>query len=240
MSANDLPLQTIQFYATADYDCSYLPHRKARAQVATPSHLINQDSYSRLLQEGFRRGGSYVYRPYCDSCQACVSLRVLVHDFTPTRSQKRAWKKHENLKVRVMKPHFLSAHYQLYLNYQRTQHADSSMSQDSATQYSQFLLASRVDTRLIEFVDASTNELRMVTLIDMLEDGISAVYTFFDTAQVKASYGVYSILWLIRQAKELRLPYLYLGYWISETHKMSYKNNFQPNEKLVLQQWCST
>jgi leucyl-tRNA---protein transferase len=227
----------IQFYATADYECSYLPNRKARSHVAAPSHLINHDSYSGLVREGFRRSGSYVYRPYCDECQACVPLRILTHVFEPTRSQKRAWTKHENLKIRITKPYFVPEHYELYLSYQKAQHAGSNMSQDSVTQYSQFLLNSRVNTRLVEFVDADSGALRMVTLMDVVEDGLSAVYTFFDTTQAKSSFGTFSILWLIEQAKNLALPYVYLGYWIEQTHKMSYKNLFQPNEKRIGLSW---
>jgi leucyl-tRNA---protein transferase len=237
----ELPLTALQFYATAPYECSYLPNRMARSQVATPSHLIHADVYGELLNAGFRRSGLYTYRPYCDACKECIATRILVNQFIPTRSQRRAQKKHLGLEAHVLNLGYKDEHYQLYQRYQNDRHAGGEMDHDDQDQYMQFLLQSRVNSRIVEFRDGpedpNPGRLRMVSMIDILEQGISSVYTFFDTSSSTASYGSYSILWQIQQCQELDLPYLYLGYYIKESEKMSYKAKYQPMEGLIDDHW---
>ncbi|WP_306604203.1 arginyltransferase [Azonexus sp.] len=232
----ELPYSLLQFYATSAYPCSYLADREARSQVATPAHLINGEIYSTLIRAGFRRSGMYTYRPHCDDCQSCVPVRLPVNELKTTRSQRRALKRHSNLVARELPLIFFAEHFELYVRYQTSRHPGGGMDEDSRDQYAQFLLQSQVDTRLVAF--SEDNKVRMVSLIDVLDDGLSSVYTFFDPDTPGASYGAYNILWQAAQCKALGLPYLYLGYWIGESRKMAYKTNFQPIEGLIDGRWA--
>ena len=233
----------IHFYATAPYECSYLPDHTARSQVALPepssSHPDEQPdlsiTYGTLVSHGFRRSGTFIYRPYCDDCQSCLPVRLPVERFTPSRNQRRTWRQHANLATTELPLEFVEEHFALYRRYLSTRHPGGGMDDDNRDQYSQFLLQSPANTFLMEFRDGPT--LRMVSIVDRLEDGYSSVYTFYDPDLKHASLGTYGILWQIEACRRLQLPYLYLGYWIAESRKMAYKTRFRPIENLTHGRW---
>jgi len=233
--AKDLPIFRLQFYLTASYPCSYLPQRGARSQVAAPGSLIDTGSYSELVRLGFRRSGQHVYRPRCDACQACVATRLPVAEFRPSRAQRRCFNRNADLDMRLLPLVFEEAHYRLYRRYQTARHAGGGMDQDDREQFRSFLLQSRVDSVLAEF--SLEGEVVMVALVDKLIDGLSAVYTFFDPDLDKRSLGTFGVLSQIGLAREIGLPYVYLGYWIEECSKMAYKRGYRPLEGLVGGRW---
>jgi len=162
-------------------------------------------------------------------------VRIPVTEFEPNRTQRKTWRRHYTLTAVQRKLAFDSDHYALYLQYQRYRHPGGGMDQDSREQYQHFLLHSNVATDLFEFREHG--RLRMVSLVDRLEDGLSSVYTFYDPAPAGASYGTYNVLWQIQRSRELGLRHLYLGYWIEQSRKMAYKAAFRPIEGLGAGGW---
>ena len=238
------PLHKLQFYVTTPYKCGYLPKKMAQSLIATPHHLVDANIYSGLIQQGFRRSGKFAYRPHCELCNACVPVRLVLGEFLPSRSQKRAHRQHANLTVRIMPLGYHQDHFALYASYQATRHAELELSEKDnhaeAEQYRQFLCQSNVESLMIEFRDVE-NQVKIVSVVDIVSSGVSAVYTFYDTTfkagEPKTSFGTYSIMWQSAWAKSLELPYLYLGYWIAESEKMVYKQAFKPQQKLIDGEW---
>ncbi len=240
-------LHQLQFYVTTPYKCGYLSDKLAQSLIVAPHHLVDAHIYSGLIQQGFRRSGKFAYRPHCEGCSACVPVRVVLRDFVPNRSQKRAYKRHANLTARLMPLAYNESHFALYTSYQAARHPDDDLKkqaeahrtaqiQNEADQYRHFLCRSNVESLMVEFCDAK-NQVKIVSVVDIVRDGVSAVYTFYDAHETKASYGTYSIMWLIEWTKSLNLPYFYLGYWIAESAKMAYKQAFKPQEKLLDGEW---
>lgn len=232
---HDIPFSALQFYRTAPYPCSYLPDQMARSQVATPSFLITPQTYSELVRRGFRRSGTFTYRPDCEACGACVPVRVEAAAFVPSRAQRRASKRHRGLEVSLHPLKDSEERFALYRRYQKVRHADEGKEDEGREQYRNFLLQSHVDTVLVEFREHGV--LRMVSIIDILDDGLSSVYTYYDPDVAQASFGTYNVLWQIELCRRLKLDYLYLGFWIRESGKMAYKAGFRPLQGLADDEW---
>lgn len=226
-----------RLFLTPPFDCGYLSGRSARSELVLPEKSLDLSSYSRFISHGFRRNGHYVYRPRCEHCQACVPVRILTATFAPVRSQRRCQQRHAGLKVSEVSPAFSAEQHALYVRYQQARHPGGGMDDDDPKNFEDFILNSPVDTRILEFRDGhhAVAPLRMVSVIDILEDGLSSVYTFFDPEV--SGLGIYNILWQIEAARRLGLPHVYLGYYIAECRKMNYKIRFQPLEGWINHSW---
>ncbi|WP_026180301.1 arginyltransferase [Hahella ganghwensis] len=230
-------MRTLVFYATPEHPCSYLEDRLATTMFVDPKANVDQTLYTRLSQLGFRRSGHHYYKPRCNGCNACIPVRIPVEKFEPSRSQTRTWNKNQDLEVIRCEPRFYQDHFSLYQRYINERHRDGDMFPPTLDQYESFLLESRKETQFVEFRYES--KLMGVAVTDTTEDGLSSIYTFFDPAETKRALGVFGILWQIEEAKRRHLPYLYLGYWIRNCDKMSYKTNYRPIEVLVRDNWVS-
>ena len=236
LNDSELPLSLLHFYNTAAYPCSYLAERQAVSLVATPTHLIDGEIYGQLLHQGFRRSGVFTYRPECPDCRACVPVRLPVERFAPSRSQRRGLKRNAGLRARQFPLVDDDEHYALYLRYQERRHAGGGMDLDDRDQYAHFILQSRIDSRLVEFREDGV--LRMVSLIDVVSDGLSSVYTFYDPDQAERGLGTLAVLKQLEWAARDRRAHLYLGYWIAGHAKMDYKRRFQPLEGFNGRGWA--
>ncbi len=227
--------QELALYATPEHDCSYLPGQQASTVFADPKVVMDSQLYSELSDLGFRRSGQHYYRPHCQQCQACTPIRVSAQDFQRSKSQKRVWKKNSTVEGRLLPADFHEDHYLLYEKYINSRHADGDMYPPSRDQYRSFLVNGHSSTRFIEF--SENNRLLAIAVCDRLNDGLSAIYTFFDPELADRSLGTYAILWQLEEAKQQQLRYLYLGYFIKECKKMAYKTKFSPFEARIENQW---
>ena len=229
-------LSALRLFVTVEHDCNYLSGRSARNLVADPD-MTDQHKYSQLAKLGFRRSGDHVYRPHCPSCSACQSLRIPVSRFRPDRSQLRTRKRNQDLLVQELNCQFKREHFQLFQRYLRSRHRNGGMDDTDPDHYLSFIASSWSITRLYEF--RQERRLMAVAVVDYLDDGLSAVYTFFDPQEAVRGLGTYTILWQIDKAARLGLDWVYLGYWIRDCAKMTYKSNFRPHEIFIQGRWVS-
>ena len=219
------PRQTTLF-TSVPHACSYLSKRTAATLFIDPQQRLDETWFTHLTGNGFRRSGDFVYRPHCPRCSACVPVRVPVNTFTPNRSQRRNWLRNQDLTIRTTEAAFNEEHFKLYKEYQHGRHRGGGMDESDPQRYTEFLLTQHVDTYFYEL--RLHQKLLAVAVADRISDGLSAVYTFYDPTVPQRGLGIFSILLEIEQARRLSLQWLYLGYWIKQSPKMSYKCNFRP------------
>lgn len=227
----------VKFFSTTAHPCSYLEGEQAITLFADPKSRMDGRLYSELSDLGFRRSGNYVYRPHCSHCNACVPVRLPVDRFRPNRTQSRVWKRNADLTVRSVPSDYNPEYYALYERYITERHSDGDMYPPSEEQFRSFLTSDWSDTRFYEF--RAGDRLVAVAVCDLLDEGLSAVYTFYDPDEEKRSLGAYAILWEIEETRRLRLPSLYLGYWIKHCQKMAYKIAYRPIELLINNEWLT-
>lgn len=223
--------QNIQLYISQDESCPYLEGQTSRNLFADPYRDFSELEYAQLLRMGFRRSGSMCYRPSCPDCTACLPIRIPAADFQPNRNQRRCLKRYSHLQTQSLQPHWSDEHYRLYRQYQAHRHTGGIMDSAQTEIYQSLIDGAQFNARMIEFREPD-GELKMLSIVDFTRLGLSAVYTFFNPED-RASYGRYSILWQIEQAKWLGLPHVYLGYWIQQSPKMAYKTEYRPYEILL-------
>ena len=221
-------MNKMDFYQTPAHPCGYLPDRYSINIFADPNTQLSTATYSWLIDHGFRRNGAHLYRPQCPNCSACVPTRVPVSEFKATRSQQRNLRSNQDLFVQPKPKGFSQEYFDLYKHYLHTRHSDSPMEQSNIDDYREFILGTWSDTEFLEF--RLGKKLISVAVFDVLPQGLSAVYSFYDLEYMKRGLGTLAILKLIEETRQRKLPYIYLGYWIKESKKMNYKTNFKPIE----------
>lgn len=226
---------TFKLFLTPEHKCSYLAERTARSAFLDPAVTITPELYASLNRQGFRRSGKFLYKPRCESCAACISARILTSRFKKNRSQKRIMKRNSHLVARRLNTISSESIYSLYERYINTRHSDGDMYPPTREQYRSFLVERLSSTFYVGFYDDIT--LVAVSVIDYVQDGLSALYTFYDPDLPRQALGVHAILWQIEECQRLDLPYLYMGYWINDCQKMSYKTHYQPQEHLMGEEW---
>lgn len=225
----------LSFYATMPHACSYLSGQEAVTLFADPDIPIDTEMYGQLINFGFRRSGAHIYRPRCPQCDACVPVRVPVDRFLPSRSQRRNLVRNSDIEVTRTDPGFRDEHFDLYRRYITARHAGGGMDNPDADKYMEFLVSPYIASHFFEF--RHRDRLLAVAVADALPHGLSAVYSFYEPAEHQRGLGVFSVLWEIQETARLKLPWLYLGYWIAQSPKMSYKIQYQPIETYIDAQW---
>lgn len=230
-------LSNLKVFATHPHQCSYLAEEQATTLFIDPEATITHELYNALAEVGFRRSGPHIYRPHCQRCNACIPARVQVQQFAMKRRQRRIWNRNADLVVEQVADIQAPEYYALYSRYINERHYDGDMFPPSRDQYDGFLTNDLGITEYFAFRDGE--KLVAVAVVDVMDTGLSAIYTFYDPLETKRSLGSYAILWQIERTRALGLPYLYLGYWIKECRKMQYKIDYRPLQLLINKKWLT-
>ena len=236
LSGGTRPQPLRQFFTAGPVACPYVAGRAERKLIVELAGAAAADFYDELSRAGFRRSQGFAYRPACPQCDACVPVRIAVNDFIHSRSTRRVRNANRVLSGRLVTARAMPEQYQLFTAYQRSRHRDSDMATMTYADYRSMVEETPLRTILVEFRDAA-GVLVAASLLDRLDDGVSAVYSFYDPGLEKRSLGTWSILWLVEECRRQGLPYVYLGYWIDESPKMAYKARFPAIERLSKTGW---
>ena len=227
--------KSIKLYLTETESCSYLDNKQQRMIVVDPLQNIDKPLATYFSQRGFRRSGNMTYRPNCMFCSQCISVRIPVEQFVPSRSQKRVLRKTRHLNYKIEPIENADQYFDMYYRYQCSRHKDGIMCDSSIEKYRSFIESNIAETKLLVICD--NDKPVCVSVIDLLHDGLSAVYTFFEPDYSKLSLGTYAILSLTKLGKKHCFDYIYLGFWIEESSKMNYKIKFQPLQGFIDDEW---
>lgn len=236
-NSNSKTLNSVRLFRTSPHPCSYKSDQIAATVFVDPDLVVDKNINSKLSELGYRRSGAHLYRPDCESCSACLSCRIPVEQFVFKRRHRKIWNANQDLKVIECVDLTGAEPFELYQRYINDRHDDGDMYPATAEQFEAFIKTKTVDTKFLKFY--LNDELVAVSVTDVLEQGLSAVYTFFDPSHAKRSLGGFAILWQIKMAQKLQLPFLFLGYWIKDCKKMEYKSNYRPLQFLVEGRWVA-
>lgn len=226
-------------YRSPPSECAYFPERQMIALVADVSAGLTKADFSDMMRMGFRRQGCTIYRPHCDACAECISVRVPVAKFSPSRTQRKTWRKNQDLQAKFVEKTMTCEQFDLFKRYQNVRHARDNYSHFELEKWYRVLITeTNTVTHVVEFRDAA-ERLLMVSVIDELDHGLSALYTFYDPDFPARSLGTFSILWQMDLASRWALDYIYLGYWIRDCDNMRYKDRFQPLEYWLGVRWSA-
>lgn len=234
-AANDA--EELRVFYSGEHPCGYWPARIARDIVLDPRDPCLREHYAQALAWGFRRSGDIVYRPHCFGCRACIAVRIPVAEFVPNRSQRRCLRRNADVDVRIVPAERSDEHLALYRRYLRIRHPGGGMDGHGAPEFDQFLIGSWSDGRFLEMREQCSHRLLGVAITDLVEDALSAVYTFYDPAERERGLGTFAILQQVAWARRDHRRHVYLGYWIAGHPKMDYKRRFQPLEAFDGRGW---